>query len=220
MRASIVTGANRGIGLELCRQLSERGDRVVGVCREPSAALQGLRVEIVAGVDVALEADRRRLAEVLPVDRIDWLVHNAGVMSIDAVFDLNPASVERQLAVNAVGPVHLTALLLPKLVAGSKVAIVTSRMGSIGDNSSGGMYGYRMSKAAVNAAGRSLAHDLAPRGISVLLLHPGFVATDMTFSQGTVRPADSVRGMIGRIDELDAARSGTFVDYLGADLPW
>jgi NAD(P)-dependent dehydrogenase (short-subunit alcohol dehydrogenase family) len=121
--------------------------------------------------------------------------------------------------VNALGPLRVTRALLPNLVGGSKVVIVTSRMGSIADNGSGGYYGYRMSKAAVNAAGVSLARDLAPRGITVLLLHPGMVATEMTGASG-IPVAESVAGLLARIDELGQQASGSFHHANGETLPW
>jgi NAD(P)-dependent dehydrogenase (short-subunit alcohol dehydrogenase family) len=113
------------------------------------------------------------------------------------------------MEVNALGPLRVTAALLPVLGEGSKIAIITSRMGSIGDNSSGSQYGYRMSKAAVNAAGVSLARDLRGRGVAVAIIHPGMVRTEMTSGHG-IEPAESVRGILARIDALTLASSGSF----------
>jgi NAD(P)-dependent dehydrogenase (short-subunit alcohol dehydrogenase family) len=126
---------------------------------------------------------------------------------------------EHQFRVNALGPLRVTAGLLENLARGSKVGIVTSRMGSIDDNTSGGHYGYRMSKAAANMAGASLARDLADRAIAVALLHPGYVATDMTGGEG-VPAEESARGLIQRMDELDMASSGGFWHAQGERLPW
>ncbi len=124
-----------------------------------------------------------------------------------------------QYQVNTLGPLRVVEALLDNLSAGSKVAIVTSRVGSIGDNSSGGNYGYRASKAAVNQVGMNLKHELAPRGIAVALLHPGLVATDMTRGTG-IDPADSATGLIDRIDELNLENTGTFWHAEGYELPW
>jgi NAD(P)-dependent dehydrogenase (short-subunit alcohol dehydrogenase family) len=151
---------------------------------------------------------------------IEVLVNNAGMMRAEGLDHIDFDSITQQLEVNALGPLRVTSALLPLLHAGSKVVIITSRMGSIADNGSGGFYGYRMSKAAVNAAGVSLARDLNGRGIAVALLHPGMVATDMTGKHG-IAAAESVRGIVQRIDELTLATSGKFVHAgTGENLPW
>jgi len=217
---ALVTGSNRGIGLELCRQLASRGDAVIATCRASSPELDALGVRIEAGVDVANESSVRALVQRLDVPQIDLLVLNAGIGQVDLIFDLKVEQVRQQLEVNALGPLIVTAALLDRLVVGSKVAIITSRMGSIADNDAGGMYGYRMSKAAVNAAGRSLALDLAPRGIAVALLHPGFVATAINHFAGSLTPEQSVTGLLARIDALTLETSGRFWDYRGNVLPW
>ena len=129
-------------------------------------------------------------------------------------------SIRRQFEVNSLGPLRVTRALLGRLVDGSKVGIVSSLMGSMTDNSSGGHYGYRMSKAAVNAAGVSLSHDLRPRGIAVAILHPGMVQTEMTGRRG-IPPEESVRGLLRLLDELTLERSGTFWHApTGRELPW
>ncbi len=219
MALAVVTGANRGIGLELCRQLRGRGDSVVAVCRRSSRELDGSGVRVASGVDVTDDASLAVLSELLAGTRVDILINNAGIMEPGGLDNLDLVSVRRQLEVNAVGPLRVTYALLPLLGAGSKVAIVTSRMGSIADNGSGGMYGYRMSKAAVNAAGVSLAHDLRARQIAVVLLHPGMVKTDMTGQIG-IEAEQSVRGLLARIDGLDLEASGSFVHANGEHLPW
>jgi NAD(P)-dependent dehydrogenase (short-subunit alcohol dehydrogenase family) len=125
-----------------------------------------------------------------------------------------------QFRVNALAPLLLTRALLHRMAPHAKVALVSSRMGSIGDNSSGGFYGYRMSKAALNAAGVSLAHDLKPRGIAVAILHPGAVRTGMTNGQGSIDPEASARGLLKRIDELQLESTGRFLHVNGTVLPW
>jgi NAD(P)-dependent dehydrogenase (short-subunit alcohol dehydrogenase family) len=216
----VITGANRGIGLELARQLSARGDRVVAVCRTATQELRELGVQVIEGVDVTSDEAVARLAKQLEGTRIDVLINNAGLLTRESLEDLDFDRIRHQLEVNALGPLRVTAALVPCLGAGSKVAIVTSRMGSIDDNTSGGRYGYRMSKAAVNMAGRSLAVDLAGRGIAVAILHPGFVRTEMTGFDGLVDPDESAAGLIARIDELDLASSGSFWHANGDRLPW
>ena len=180
MTTVLITGANRGIGLEMARQYSQRGDNVIAVCRTSSPQLDGLGVRIIAGIDVASDSSVGELAGQLNGQAIDRLVNNAGILERNALDTFDADSIERQFRVNAIAPLRVTTALLPNLGRGSGVFIITSRMGSIEDNSSGGSYGYRMSKAAVNMAGKSLSVDLKERGVSVFLLHPGWVSTDMT----------------------------------------
>jgi NAD(P)-dependent dehydrogenase (short-subunit alcohol dehydrogenase family) len=220
MATALVTGANRGIGLELCRQLAARGDQVIAVCRKAGPDLDKLGVRVEQGVDVADADSVKALARRLEGVSLDLLVNNAGVLGHEGLDHLDFEAIRRQFEVNALGPLRVTAALLPLLSKGSKVAIVSSRMGSIADNSSGGSYGYRMSKAAVNAAGRSLANDLAMRGIAVVILHPGFVRTAMTGHNGMVDPPESARGLLARIDELGLESTGRFMHMSGEELPW
>lgn len=219
MAVVVVTGANRGIGLELVRAFQARGDTVVAACRTPSPELEGLGVQVEAGVDVGDADSVERFAGKLE-GNVDVLVNNAGVLSRETLDDLDEDRIRRQFEINALGPLRMTRALREKLVDGSKVAIITSRMGSIADNTSGGMYGYRMSKAAVNQAGMSLARDLAPKGVAVGLLHPGFVRTGMTGGNGLVDAHESAAGLVARIDELSTGSSGTFRHMNGDALPW
>ena len=193
---------------------------MIAVCREASLALSDLGVRIEAGVDVADDPSINKLVEQLDGVEIDVLINNAGILSGESLPAIDFDAVRRQLEINAIGPIRVTQALLPKLATDAKVAIITSRMGSIADNTSGGMYGYRMSKAAVNAAGRSLAHDLRPKGIAVQLLHPGFVKTDMTGGNGNVTADVSAADLIRRIDELDLESTGTFRHANGEMLSW
>lgn len=220
MGTALVIGANRGIGLELCKQLKARGDQVIAACRRSSPELEDLGVRIEVGVDVASVEAVAGLARRLERTPIHILVHSAGIMERHGL-DANVVdSIRRQFEINAIGPLRVTAALAPNLPTGAKIAILTSRMGSIGDNTSGGSYGYRMSKAAVNMAGVSLAHDLRSRGIAVALLHPGFVRTQLTAQRGDLDPPESVRGLLARIDELTLATSGGFWHANGARLPF
>ena len=151
---------------------------------------------------------------------IDVIINNAGILRRDnALGEIDYESMLEQYRVNTLGPLRVTEALRDNLTEGSKVAIVTSRVGSIEDNSSGGNYGYRASKAAVNMVGTNLMHELKPRGIAVVLLHPGLVATDTTGGTG-IEPSDSARGLIQRIDELSTATSGGFWHAEGYELPW
>ena len=223
MSTTLVTGANRGIGLEFCRQLKARGDDVIAVCRSSSPDLDQLDIEVIEDVDVADPESVAQLASRLTGRRIDILINNAGVLRRDSLGTLAAESVTDmvdQFRTNSLGPILVTEALMPNLQKGSKVGIVTSRMGSVTDNTSGGYYGYRMSKAAVNIAGVSLARDLADRGIAVALLHPGYVRTDMTGQEGFIDPDEAARGLIQRLDELSVTSSGGFWHTNGEALPW
>ena len=216
----VITGANRGIGLALTRLYHANGDGVIAVCRSASADLNDVGVRVESGIDVTDDASVADLAQRLEGVTIDVLINNAGVLAVDALPGLDFDDVRRQFEVNAIGPLRVTKALASLLTASSKVAIITSRMGSIADNTSGGMYGYRMSKAAVNAAGRSLAHDLRARGIAVQLLHPGFVQTEMTGGNGNVTADASAADLTKRIAELDISATGTFRHANGEMLSW
>ena len=222
MSTYLVTGANRGIGLEICRQLVARGEEVIAVCRSSSDELGSLGVEVVDGIDVSEPADAAALAGRLSGRQIDVLINNAGILRRDGLSEIAASTDDLlvQFRTNSIGPILVTQALLSNLHRGSKVGIVTSRMGSVTDNTSGGAYGYRMSKAAVNIAGVSLAHDLKDRGVAVALLHPGYVRTDMTGHEGFVDADESARGLIERMDELTLETSGGFWHANGETLPW
>ena len=215
----VITGANRGIGLELARQYVARGDDVIAVCRQGSEELKALGVEVIEGVDVTSDVSVTDLASALRGRHIDRLVNNAGVLERDSLEALDFGAIERQFRVNAMAPLRVTAALRHKLTPGGKVFIITSRMGSVGDNTSGGYYGYRMSKVAVNMAAKSLSIDLKDQGVGVFLLHPGMVSTDMTGHHG-IGVAQAARGLIERMDALDIGQSGSFWHQEGYELPW
>lgn len=220
MTTALITGANRGIGLELCKQLKEKGFDVIGACRNTSKELDALGVRVETGVDVSSDDAVQSLAKKLAGTSIDLLIQNAGILSSESLDHLDTGAIRKQFEVNAIGPLRVTKALLPNLSKGAKIALITSRMGSIADNGSGGMYGYRMSKAALNMAGSSLALDLKDRGIAVAILHPGFVRTDMTQGSGNIGPDESARALIERIDGLTLENSGTFWHSNGDVLPW
>ena len=215
----LITGANRGIGLELCRQLQGRGETVIAVCRQASPELETLGVRIESGVELSNESAIAALGGRLGDLLLDGAILNAGILEADDLPSLQAESVLRQFEVNALAPLLLARALLPHLGEGSKLALITSRMGSIDDNGSGGYYGYRMSKVALNMAGRSLAIDLRPRGIAVAILHPGMVATRMVGFSG-IPPQEAARGLVARIDALSPATSGDFFHSNGEPLPW
>jgi NAD(P)-dependent dehydrogenase (short-subunit alcohol dehydrogenase family) len=222
-QTALVTGSNRGIGLELCTQLKQRGFDVIATCRHTSKDLEILGVEVIQNVEVSSPSSLALLAEKLSGRQIDWLINNAGIAGGISLGDIDEQSIEsfkRMFEVNSLGPLLTTQALLSNLTSGSKVGIITSRMGSIDDNYSGGSYAYRMSKSAVNAAGKSLSIDLKPREISVAILHPGYVRTDMTGHGGLIDTDESVLGLLVRMDELTLETSGTFWHTNGEVLPW
>ncbi|MEO7199104.1 MAG: SDR family NAD(P)-dependent oxidoreductase, partial [Dokdonella sp.] len=169
--------------------------------------------------DTALASLATRLGDT----RIDVLVLNAGIMTREAFGEIDALgwdNMRRQFEVNALGPLRVAQALSGHLAADAKIGIITSRMGSVADNSSGGRYGYRASKSAVNAIGKSLAVDLEPRGIAVFLLHPGFVSTDMVGGNGEVSPEHAASQLVDRLDSLTLAQTGTFWHANGSQLPW
>jgi len=234
MAIYLVTGANRGIGYEYCKQLQERGDEVIAVCRHSSKELDALanntasraKVQIKTNIDISDNGAIASLVQSLNQQPLDVLINNASIYRQSRLNDLNIEGMREQFEVNAIAPLKLTQALLPNLSkstasGGKKVAIMTSRMGSISDNTSGGSYGYRLSKVAVSMAGKSLSHDLKPEGIAVAILHPGLVSTGMTnFNENGISPEESVSGLLERIDGLTLKTTGTFWHANGEVLPW
>ncbi len=219
MSVILATGANRGIGLEICRQLRARGDDVIAVCRSATPELSALDLRIIDGIDVSEAASVARLKAEVADQPIDVLLNNAGILRRDSFGAIDYDEMIEQFRVNSLGPLRVTEALVDNLNKGSKVAIVSSRVGSVGDNGSGGNYGYRASKSAVNQIGMNLKHELHPRGVAVALLHPGMVATEMTKGTG-VSAVQAAAGLIARIDELTMETSGGFWHAEGYILPW
>lgn len=223
MATKLVLGANRGIGLAVVEQLCAAGHQVIATCRGERGGLEGTSATVVDGIDLSEHEDRQRLVAELRGTPPDWILVNAGVLGTEQLGAIDgdaAQSIRRQFEINALAPLLTIQALCPLLAVGSRVGILTSRMGSISDNGSGGYYGYRMSKAAVNAMGRSLAMDLRDQGVAVALLHPGFVRTRMTGGQGEIEPAQAAQGLIARMDALDIASTGRFWHANGQELPW
>jgi NAD(P)-dependent dehydrogenase (short-subunit alcohol dehydrogenase family) len=219
MATVLITGCNRGIGLQLAAQLHARGDSVIGVCRNASEELSELGIRIISGIDVSDGTSIKTLATELDGETIDILINNAGILMRDEFGAIDYDDMLAQYKVNTLGPLRVTEALRDNLQEGSKVAIVSSRVGSIADNSSGNYFGYRASKTAVNQVATNLMHEFKPRGIAVAILHPGLVATEMTGGQG-ITPEESARGLIKRIDDLTIETSGGFWHAEGYELPW
>ena len=220
MQHVVITGANRGIGLELARHYKAKGWKITGTCRKTSPELEEYAAQVIEDIDVARADSLERLLAALQGQTIDLLINNAGILHDDVLGSLDIASLRLQMEVNAFAPLLICEALLPNLGPGSKIANITSRMGSIADNDSGGRYGYRASKAAFNAFGRSLAIDLKDRGIAVAQLHPGFVKTRMVNFGGMITTEESVAGLTERIDALNLENTGSFWHCNGEELPW
>lgn len=223
----VVTGADRGIGAAMCRLLAARGDTPVAACFEDAPALRAQGIEVLRGIDVSSGVAICRLVEGLGDRRVDVLVNNAGLVIERRLGDFDYDALQREFTVNALGPLRVTEALLGRMGQRGKVGIVSSRVGSLSENGSGGLYGYRLSKAAANMAGINLAHDLRPRGIAVICLHPGSVRTQMTAgltdqaTVGTLVEAETAAaGLIARLDELTLDSSGRFRHANGQELPW
>lgn len=221
MSVAVVTGANRGIGLELCRELKEKTYQVYAVCRTPSKELEELGVEcIVNDIDVTDEASLSGLTQKLVGTKVDLLINNAGVLEVERWPEIDFDKIKKQFEINSLGPLKVTQALKENLGEGSFVVMITSRMGSISDNDSGGYYGYRMSKAALNAGSKSLAIDLKPQGVGVFLIHPGYVQTRMTGQQGDLTPAQSASNILRTVSKLKVEQTGTFWHSNGEQLSW
>ena len=194
---------------------------VIATCRTSSPELDAVGCRVLQGIDVGSDGVGEVLDAALERDEtIDVVVNNAGIGGWDSLERLDLDLARKQYDVNTLGPLRVTLALLPRLHRGARIGFVSSKAGSIGDLPSGGNYGYRMSKSALNMGAANLAAELAPRGIHVVVLHPGFVRTEMTSGGGNVDPPEAAAGLIARLDELDASGSGTFVHANGDAIPW
>lgn len=216
----VITGANRGIGLAMVKSFKAQGDNVFALCRQTSDELNALRVNVIEQVDVATELGVKNMAKALVNVSVDVLVCNAGILRDENLNNLNLDTIREQFEVNALAPLNIVANLQKQLQQGAKIALITSRMGSITDNSSGGRYGYRMSKAALNAAAMSLTHDLANKEVAVGIYHPGYVQTDMVNYGGDISASESALKLVKLINQLKLNESGVFRHSNGEVLPW
>lgn len=216
----VITGANRGIGLELARHYAQEGCEVIGVCRQSSDDLVDVATQVIDGVDVTTDAGIEKLKAGLAGKSISLLINNAGLLQDEQLGSIDFDSIRTQMEINAYAPLRVAQALVPQIPKGGKIANITSRMGSIADNDSGGRYGYRASKAALNAFGKSLAMDLKQKGIAVTQLHPGYVKTRMVNFGGLISPEESARGLVDRIASLNLENTGSFWHSNGEELPW
>ena len=223
-RTVLITGANRGIGLELARQYSTAGWQVVGTARNPAKAdeLRSLDVRVMQ-LDVTDQQSVDALAHSLAEQPIDMLINNAGIFPrIDTLENVDLDDVNRTLAVNIVGPIRVTRALLPNLRQGSlkKIINVSSNLGSIANNTSGRYYGYRESKAALNMFTRTLAAELRELEFICIALNPGWVQTDMGGANARLTVQDSVNQIRTVLSGLKTEDNGTYWSYDGTQLPW
>lgn len=216
----VITGANRGIGLALAKHYLNQGCEVIAVCRQSSQELQTLSLEVIEQIDVASAENMHKLKDKIAGRQIDILINNAGILINQTFNNLDYEKMIEQFMVNSLGPVRVVEALFDCLNSGSKVVFVTSRMGSVEDNTSGGSYGYRMSKCALNIAGKSMAVDFKPKGIAVALLHPGYVQTEMVNFGGEISAELSASRLAERIEQLTIENSGTFWHSNGEVLSW
>jgi NAD(P)-dependent dehydrogenase (short-subunit alcohol dehydrogenase family) len=220
----VITGANRGLGLEFARQYAADGWQVIGTARTPADAseLRALSVDILP-LDVTSQQSVDAFSAALKGQTVDLLINNAGIFPrVGNVAGISIEDYDRTLAVNLLGPVRVTRALLPNLQDSKLKTIVniSSQLGSIGLNTGGNFYGYRESKAALNMFSRTLAMELAKDGFTVVALHPGWVQTDMGGKNAPLTPEKSVSGMRSVIDGLTPAASGTYLSYEGEEVPW
>ncbi len=230
MATVLITGCNRGIGLELVRQFLERGDEVIATCRNPDAAdaLNALQADFSAlqilPLDVAEPSSMDTFTAALNSKPIDIFINNAGIYGQrDAgLGDVNADAWQRAFMVNTIAPLMLTQRLLPNLRKGrgKRLMYISSKMGSIADNSSGGSYVYRSTKSALNQVVKSLAMDLASEGFVVIAQHPGWVLTDMGGPNALISTRTSVEGMLSVLSTAGPEQNGRFLNYDGKVIPY
>jgi len=224
---TVVIGADKGIGLEIVKALAARREPdVLAVCLGDGADAAPHAARVIGNINVVSSEDVGHMAAAIGemYSRIDMLLHVSGIMSMDTLGALDFEQAKREFDINALGPLRTVEACLNLLQEGAKVGIVTSRVGSLTDNSSGGQYAYRLSKAAANMAGLNLHHDLSKRGVAVRMLHPGMVKTDLVKiypgEYNYITPAQAALGLIARMDNLTLAESGQFRHGNGDLLPW
>ncbi|MEE2661967.1 MAG: SDR family oxidoreductase [Pseudomonadota bacterium] len=219
MATILITGAQSGLGLALAKVYTQRGDKVIALCLQKSPELEEARTEMFDGIDIRDDADVSVAAKQIGQRSVDVLINNAGILIDDDIGSLQLVNLREQFEVNALGPLKIALAFRECLRKGSFLINVSSRMGSIADNRSGGDYGYRMSKAAQNMLTSNLARDLLRDGVTVVAIHPGIVATKMTGHSGALpnEVADDMKNVIGKLTISD---SGKFLDRYGAEIPW
>lgn len=220
MKHALVTGTNRGIGLAICKQLEKKGYEIFACCRNPSKALTSLPVHVIENIDVIKADAAIHIKEALEGKKLDLLIHNAGILIDDCLEDIKAENLIEQFNTNAVAPFILTRDLLPSIEKEGKIVMISSSAGSIELKKSGGKYGYRASKCALNMLSRSLSFDLQDKNMAVYMIHPGYVQTDMTDHEGHIDVTTSAKGIVTQIEKFSLKDNGTFIDYSGKKMPW
>jgi 2-glutathionyl-2-methylbut-3-en-1-ol dehydrogenase len=232
MAVKLIVGADRGIAHAMSRHLHARGDDVVAACFGDGADLVALGITVEPGVDVTSDEAVTGLGKRLEQRgiRLEWLVHVAGIMHLDTLDTVDLDDVRRQFEVNTIGPLRVVRELRALLDQGAKVGILTSRVGSLGDNSSGGDYAYRISKAAANMVALNLHHDLVKQGAVVQALHPGMVLTNLLdvvdpdqmqkYASAYSPPETAAEQLVAVLDALTPDDAGRFQHANGSFLPW
>jgi NAD(P)-dependent dehydrogenase (short-subunit alcohol dehydrogenase family) len=225
---ALITGANRGIGLEFAKQYAEAGWNVLACCRDPqSAKALNTLAEIyhnlkIYPLDVANFTQIESLASHLSNSTIDLLINNAGIYPDSSFGDVDTDDWLEAFKINSIAPLKMATAFLPHIAKSQlkKIATLSSKMGSLDDNTSGGSYIYRSSKTAVNMVMKSLSIDLKPQGIALITLHPGWVQTEMGGPNGLINAQTSVAGLRNVIDHLNLSNTGRFIAYDGKEIPW
>lgn len=230
MRNVVITGANRGIGLALTKEFLGQGDTVHACCRAPEAATELRALEgaaagrlVIHRLDVTDDRQVEELGAYFDAQALDLLINNAGVYGDDGQLEsLDFGEIERVFRINALAPLRIGKRLLGSLERGSspKIVNITSKMGSVAENTSGNHYAYRASKAALNMLTKSLAIDLAQKKIIAVVMHPGWVRTDMGGSDAPLLPEESARGIRMVLERLAPEESGSFFQFDGTTIPW
>ena len=228
MNTILVTGANRGLGYEFVKQYSESDYNVLACCRDTSQAINLKKLADVSEnieiykLDVGNLENIKNLSKQLQDKKIDILINNAGIYRSSTVGNINYDEWLESFRINTIAPYQITEAFLNQISNSDlkKVISITSKMGSIDDNTSGGSYIYRSSKTALNSMMQSLSHDIKHHGIATLTLHPGWVRTDMGGMGGWIDAYESVQGMIKQIKKLTLDNTGKYVDYAGKSINW
>ncbi len=219
-RTLLITGANRGIGLALATLYKKAGYQIIAVCRSRSDEIAALADQLITNIDFTNAQDINTVYQQIKDQPVDLLINNAGLLQDDSLGSIELDSLRQQMEINAYAPLMFTQAIQTCLKSGSKIVNITSRMGSISDNDSGGRYGYRAAKAALNAFTKSLAIDLKEQGIAVAVVHPGWVKTRMVNFNGLITAEESAKGIAARIAALNLENSGSFWHSNGELLPW
>lgn len=216
----LITGANRGIGLALTKKYAAKNHNVIAICRTNSEELKNTNAKIITNIDITNIKSIQTLITMLKNINIDILINNAGQWCNDSIEDMNFDNIQANFLINAIGTLRIITSLKSNFTERSKIIIITSKMASITENISGGRYGYRMSKAALNAAGKSLSIDFKQDNIPVVMIHPGWVKTAMGGPNALISTEESAAHILKVIEKIKLSDSGNFYNYDGSSIKW